>query len=82
MHCLDVPFFFDCLDADHVDAIAGDQPPQGSPTTVHGDAVAFVRDGDPGWPRFTDATGDARVYDVPSTVAADGYASVRPLLEA
>jgi para-nitrobenzyl esterase len=80
VHCLDVPFFFDCLDADHVDAITGDHPPQALADEVHGGAVAFVRDGHPGWPRFTDAVAETRVYDTPSTVAADAYAGVRPLL--
>ncbi len=28
VHCIDVPFFFDCLTADKVDAIAGGNPPQ------------------------------------------------------
>ena len=27
-HCLDVPFFFDCLDAERVDEIAGEHPPR------------------------------------------------------
>jgi para-nitrobenzyl esterase len=27
MHCIDVPFFFDCLDADRVPAIAGSNAP-------------------------------------------------------
>ena len=80
VHCLDVPFFFDCLDADRVDAIAGERPPKQLADEVHSGAVAFLRDGDPGWPRFTDASGDTRIYDVPSIVVADGYASVRPLL--
>jgi len=47
---------------------------------VHGGAVAFVEHGDPGWPRFTDAAPTTRVYDLPSGVAADGYAGVRPIL--
>lgn len=80
VHCLDVPFFFDCLDSERVDVLAGDDPPQQLADEVHGAAVAFLRDGDPGWPRYTDASGEVRVFDVPSTVAADGYASVRPLL--
>lgn len=80
LHCLDVPFFFDCLDADRVGAIAGDAPPQSLADEVHAGAVAFVATGDPGWPRFTDAAGTTRVYDTPSSVVDDGFASVRPLL--
>ncbi len=80
VHCVDVPFFFDCLGSDRVDAIAGDAPPQALADDVHAGAVAFVEHGDPGWPRFTDAAAATRVYDVPSRVAADGYAGVRPIL--
>ncbi|MGO4277209.1 hypothetical protein AB4Z22_46510, partial [Paenibacillus sp. TAF58] len=35
VHCIDVPFFFDCLDAVAVDAIAGDNPPQSLAYEVH-----------------------------------------------
>ena len=80
LHCLDVPFFFDCLGAERVDAIAGGAPPQALADEVHAGAVAFVATGDPGWPRFTDAARATRVYDTPSSVADDGFASVRPLL--
>ena len=81
VHCVDVPFFFDCLHADRVDAIAGDTPPKALADDVHGGAVAFVAQGDPGWPRFTDAGGTARVYDVPSAVAPDAFAGARPLVD-
>ena len=80
MHCVDVPFFFDCLGAERVDAIGGDAPPQELADEVHSGAVAFVTQGDPGWPRVTDAAAPARVYDVPSVVSADAFAGVRPLL--
>lgn len=80
VHCLDVPFFFDCLAADRVDAIAGGDPPQALADEVHGGAVAFVKDCDPGWPRFTGETAAARVYDAPSRVATDGFAGARPLV--
>jgi len=80
VHCVDVPFFFDCLDAERVDAIGGDAPPQVLADEVHSGAVAFVAQGDPGWPRVTDAAPTARVYDVPSVVSADAFAGVRPLV--
>jgi para-nitrobenzyl esterase len=80
VHCVDVPFFFDCLAADAVDVIAGDRPPQALADEVHAGAVRFVRDGDPGWPRFTAATGETRVYDDPSTVTKDGFAEVASLI--
>ncbi|GAB3392358.1 carboxylesterase family protein [Humibacter soli] len=79
VHCNDVPFFFDCLKAPRVDAIAGDRPPQALADDIHSAAVAFVRDGDPGWPRHSER-GEIRVFDTPSTDITDGYAEVRPLL--
>jgi para-nitrobenzyl esterase len=79
-HCLDVPFFFDCLDSIAIEPLAGPNPPQALADEVHGGAVAFITTGDPGWPRYTDAARETRVYDTPSTVVSDGYASVRPLL--
>ncbi|MDR6905572.1 para-nitrobenzyl esterase [Agromyces sp. 3263] len=81
VHCVDVPFFFDCLGADRVSAIGGEAPPQALADEVHSAAVAFIAQGDPGWPRVTDAAAAARVYDVPSVVSADAFAGVRPLVD-
>ncbi|GAA1507072.1 para-nitrobenzyl esterase [Agromyces terreus] len=80
-HCLDVPFFFDCLDSIAIEPLAGTNPPQRLADEVHGAAVAFVATGDPGWPRYTDASRATRVWDTPSSMVEDGYASVRTLLE-
>jgi para-nitrobenzyl esterase len=79
-HCLDVPFFFDCLDGPSIEPLAGAHPPQELADEVHGAAVAFIAGGDPGWPRHQGTKGIARVYDVPTRDVADAYASVRPLL--
>ncbi len=78
-HCLDVPFFFDCLDGPAMEPLAGPNPPQALADEVHAAAVAFIADGDPGWARYG-AAKIARVYDTPSREEADAYASVRPLL--
>jgi len=89
VHCLDVPFFFDCLGAGRVDALAGGNPPQALADDVHAAAVSFVSGGDPGsnsgpgatgWPRYSEAR-STKVFDTPSSVVEDGYASVRPLLD-
>jgi para-nitrobenzyl esterase len=79
-HCLDVPFFFDCLDGPAMEPLAGPNPPQVLADQVHGAAVDFIRTGDPGWPRHEGDVGIARVYDTPTRDVADAYASVRPLL--
>ena len=83
LHCLDVPFWFDCLDAEGVDAIAGDAPPQSLADALHGTAVAWVRDGDPGWPAWSARPGTTRIFGAEAStpdVSPDGYASVRALL--
>ncbi|NVM97619.1 carboxylesterase/lipase family protein [Arthrobacter sp. SDTb3-6] len=79
VHCLDVPFFFDCLDAERIDALAGRTPPQALADEAHAAAVSFVISGDPGWAAY-DAGRRTKVFDTPSSVVEDGYASVRPLL--
>lgn len=80
-HCIDVPFFFDCLDSPvGIEALAGPNSPQALADEVHGGAVAFIKAGDPGWPRYVEPSRQTRVFDTPSSVVSDGYASVRPLL--
>ncbi|MEV7799958.1 carboxylesterase family protein [Microbacterium foliorum] len=79
-HCLDVPFFFDCLDGPAMEPLAGPNPPQDLADEVHGAAVAFVTTGDPGWTRHEGDAGIVRVYDRPSRDVADAYASARALL--
>ncbi|MDW4572042.1 carboxylesterase family protein [Microbacterium sp. M3] len=83
LHCLDVPFWFDCLDDPHVAAIAGDAPPRRLADAVHGAAVALIRGGDPGWRPWSDAPGTTRVFGGAASapdVVPDGYRSVRALV--
>jgi para-nitrobenzyl esterase len=83
LHCLDVPFWFDCLDEPHVAAIAGEAPPEGLAAAMHGAASAFARGGDPGWQRWADSPGVTRVFGAAASVpevAGDGYRSVRALM--
>jgi para-nitrobenzyl esterase len=83
VHCLDVPFWFDCLDSEKVDFIAGDNPPQSLATEVHGAAVSLVRDGAPGWRAWSDAPGATRIFGgnaASPDVLPDGYAEVRALV--
>jgi para-nitrobenzyl esterase len=83
VHCLDVPFFFDCLDSDHVEPLAGPNPPQALADAVHAAAVAFVTRGNPGWAQWTDSARVIRVWDEPDIVdRRDGYAEVSALLDA
>lgn len=82
-HCLDVPFWFDCLDSEAVPALAGENPPRALVEALHGAAAAFVRDADPGWPAWTAASRATRVFGGDPTrpeVVRDGYASVAVLV--
>ncbi|MCR6488459.1 carboxylesterase family protein [Amycolatopsis sp. OK19-0408] len=75
VHCLDVPFYFDCLGADGVSAVAGPRPPQELASEVHAAAVGLITAGDPGWP-----AGEVRVFGGPSAFGADTYRAARALL--
>lgn len=79
-HCLDVPFFFDCLDGPAIEPLAGTDPPQRLADEVHAGAVAFISGGEPGWPRYTAQSRTVRVYDTVTRDETDAYASVRPLI--
>lgn len=82
-HCLDVPFWFDHLDAEGVSAIAGDDPPHELAAQLHGAAVGFVRDGDPGWPAWDAEDRTGRVFDAAAStdhIERDAYADLAPLV--
>lgn len=79
LHCIDVPFFFDCLGERHVPGLTGPNPPQELADAVHGAAVALIRDRDPGWEPFN-ASGVSRLFDVPGGLDPDAYAGARPLV--
>ncbi|WP_430910022.1 carboxylesterase/lipase family protein [Paenarthrobacter ureafaciens] len=78
-HCLDVPFFFDSVDAERVTDVAGAEPPATLADDVHGAAVAFIRNGQPGWMPWDAGDHEVRVFDLPSADIRDGYDDVRAL---
>lgn len=49
MHCLELPFAWDLLDADGVAAVAGPNPPAALATGMHAAWVRFVSSDGPGW---------------------------------
>ena len=59
VHCLDLPFVWDVLDADRVDVVAGDNPPRQLAAGMHRAWVRFITEGDPGWPAYA-STADGR----------------------
>ncbi len=82
LHCLDVPFWFDCLADEHVAAIAGDSPPQALADDLHGAAVSLITSGGPGWEAWSERAGATRVFDGESRgrIIDDGYSEVRALV--
>ncbi len=61
-HCTDLPFAFDLLGTEGVDAALGAEPPQALADAVHAAWTAFVRDLDPGagWPPYGDGRATMR----------------------
>ena len=53
VHCVDLPFFFDLLDAPGVTEALGPRPPAELAARMHADLVAFVRGGTPAWEKAT-----------------------------
>ena len=83
VHCIDVPFWFDCLDSVQIEPLTGPNPPQTLADQTHAAAVDLVVGGDPGWPSWSAAPGTTRVFGNPAGAPAvdpDGYAAVAPLL--
>jgi para-nitrobenzyl esterase len=66
-HCIEIPFFFDLLDAPGVTEVLGPNPPAPLAAAMHADLVSFVRGLAPGWRRATGRRGDpAREYARPA----------------
>jgi para-nitrobenzyl esterase len=67
VHCLDLPFVFDVLDAEAVPVVAGDDPPRTLADAMHAAWVEFIVDGDPGWPAYDVTERPVMVFDHPPT---------------
>ncbi|MFC8097781.1 carboxylesterase/lipase family protein [Streptomyces sp. NPDC057363] len=80
-HCVDVPFAFDALGAEGVEAALGAAPPQDLADAVHRAWVNFVRSLDPGeeWPDHAVDERTAMVWSGASRPMPDPLASVRAL---
>ena len=79
-HGLEIPFVFDTL-GHETEALWGSDPPQALADTMHAAWVAFVTNGEPGWPLY-DLTRRATMrFDATSEVIDDPRAAMRTLWE-
>lgn len=83
-HCVDIPFFFDLLDAPGCAEALGPYPPMELATAMHTDLVGFVHGREPGWARATGERGDpAREYGRPgAAIMADTTGVFDPVVRA
>lgn len=79
VHCLDIPFAFDVLDADGAAAVAGPEPPQELADAIHAAWVRFVTDGDAGWPAYRTASRQVMAFDTTSKPVDDPWQTLRSI---
>ncbi|MGI5519109.1 carboxylesterase/lipase family protein [Streptomyces sp. CA-106131] len=75
-HTLEIPFVFDTLNDPWGIELRGTDAPQAVADEVHAAWVAFVRDGDPGWP-VHGVAGTVRRFGAPSETVTDPWAAAR-----
>ncbi len=78
-HAVEIPFVFDTLDTADSAALAGPDAPQSLADTMHAAWVAFIRDADPGWPRYDQTNRSTRVFGGDVDVVDDPDAARRQL---
>lgn len=76
-HCLDLPFAWDLLDADHVATVLGDEPPQALADAMHRAWVDFVTGGDAGWSPYDLTDRSTMVFDEVPKLVADHHEDLR-----
>jgi len=69
-HSIDIPFFFHTLDAPYVRDYTGAEPPVALADVVQESFAAFARDGDPGFPPYSEGRA-VMLFGVPSVVGSD-----------
>ena len=71
-HSLEIPFAFDNLDRGGVDVFIGPgELPQHVADVMHQAWCDFINNGDPGWPRYTEATRTTMHFNETSTTRDD-----------
>ncbi|MEY2473094.1 MAG: para-nitrobenzyl esterase [Actinomycetota bacterium] len=80
VHCIDIPFAFDCLADEWAQNVCGGRAPQAMADAMHGAFVRFITDGDPGWAPY-DPSGSrtTMVFNADSRVFDDPHAPLRAI---
>jgi para-nitrobenzyl esterase len=65
VHAVDLPFAFDLLGVEGMEAVAGANPPQEVADAMHGSFVSFATDMSPGWPEYHAGERATMVFDLP-----------------
>jgi para-nitrobenzyl esterase len=78
-HYAEVAFAFDTLQSEGADWLLGSQPPQSLADTMHGAWVAFARNGNPGWDRYTTHDRETMIFNTRSMLIQDPYGDERRL---
>jgi para-nitrobenzyl esterase len=76
-HCLDLPFWWDCLDAQQVTDATGADPPQGLADAMHEAWLRFVCGDEPGWPAYDRTRRTTRLWDEDVADVADPFGDLR-----
>ncbi|MBA8816350.1 para-nitrobenzyl esterase [Microbacterium halimionae] len=74
-HALEIGFVFDTLDASDSVSLAGESAPQSLAEEMHSAWVAFIADGDPGWPTYRPER-LTRVFDTSSMTTPQRRAAI------
>lgn len=73
LHCVDLPFAWDRLQAQRVARIAGEDPPAHLAEEFHAAIAGFISTGSVPWQQFATEAPIGQVWDTPSWTARDPY---------
>lgn len=76
-HCVDLPFWFDNLDAEHVDVTLGSSPPRELAETMNGALCEVAEHGDPGWAAYDTVERSTRMLGLDPRTERDPIELIR-----
>ena len=78
-HAVEIPFTFDTLDAPDAPNLVGADAPQEVADSMHAAWVRFIRDGEPGWPRYEAHSRTTQIFGGEQDVIDDPRSDRRQL---